>query len=185
VWIKGREKNLVSSAGVRWRPSGKFAKVSASQVTSCPNAAVTECPTAGIVIPILANQALWIRRYMASVVDSAGVGRLYAESGQFTVQVSPYGEVNSPIGYPALSEIAINSAGATQGVLISKTGVDFALFDDWIEFDDVNLNTTLALIGPLGVKLQTFYEIANITAGALNCTVGEAATWEIWEAALR
>lgn len=179
------------AAGKRWRFVAKGASNPSNNNTAIAAAvgARVAALSAGIKIPLLQNQALRIVRYFSSLHQVADTATLGLLGGEFTVQVTPYGLINGVIGYPAITELSVNLTGAvSSAAMITATGTNFSLVDDWIEYDDTLINTAFSLIQggvpPTPIQLQTGWECLNTTAVAQTIAVGEAATWEIWEATL-
>lgn len=157
--------------------------MSPSVATAVPASSRVTAFTHGIQITLRANQALWLRRYIASYVQALNDASLAAIGGEFMVQVAPFSLTSAPIVYPILQPLPIPLAGTTTGQLLTNVGLNFALLDDWIEFDDVPIGDPSGLSflpGPF--QLQTALHVINNVAVAKSVSAQEAATWEIWEA---
>lgn len=171
--------------GRPWRFLSKGSAVSAGIATNVPATPATAvCLSSGIQIKLLANQALWLKRYMSSIAQILNDRTLFVFAAEFAYQVAPFTLASSPIVYPASEMMAEASAGATTGQQVGAVGVNFALFDDWLEFDDILLTSPSSLL-PGPIQLQSAYQVFNTNAAIRTATVGEMANWEIWESILQ
>lgn len=170
--VKGVKRRL--SIG-RYRFVSKQTPPATSVTTAIAAGTVASAPSAGYKITIQPRQAIWIRRYITTVVDAAGgFNHLYACGGEFEYQKSPFTLAAGFIGYP-LIEMSINGAAGTPfGQVLTDTGVVFCLVDDWYEYDDTIGNPTV-------IQLQSFWKILNSTAGALSAIVAEQLTYDLYE----
>lgn len=161
-------------------------KVAEPSTTNTPIAigagAIATAASVGYKVQLQPRQGIWIRRYLSAITDAAGgAAHLWAVGGEGTIQKSPFGIANAIIGYPVMNELSIGGTATTFaspfGQVLSDTAVLFVLVDDWYEYDD-------ALGNPLILQLQTFWKVANSTAGALNVTVQEQLTYDLYEGSL-
>ncbi|SRR6266851_990706 len=180
---------MIAHGSKRPRPNRGWrflSKASQAAILTAPPVAIAAAtkvtvPSTGIQITLLARQAILIRRYISTIIQSGALNdRLFAIGGEFNLQKAPFGLGTGVVTYPLMEAIAVPQAlaitNAPIGQQLFNAGLDFALIDDWLEFDDS------AGDGNFGTfQLQANWEVFNMSAGVLNVVISDRATWEIYE----
>lgn len=172
--------------GVGPRPSfghyryvGKQVPPVTSVVNSIAATSVIQSPSVGYRITLRPRQAIWIRRYLVTITGAAS--GIFAIGGEFEYQNSPFTLASGFIAYPLLEALSINGAAGTPfGQQLTSVGTVFCLIDDWYEYDDASIGGVI----PLTIQLQSFWVCLNSTAAAINTTVAEQLTYDLYEGGL-
>ncbi len=165
----------------RYRFVGKVTPPPTSLSTNMvASGAVTTAPSAGFLVKLTVTQAIWIRRYLCTVVDGGGIAaRLFVLGGMAQYQRSPFGNVNAFVGYPLVAEMTIGATNVAiqtpEGQPLTDTGVAFTLLDDWYELDDTFPPY------PTTIQIQSLWKIYNVTAAVVPAIVGEELTYDLYD----
>ncbi len=163
-----------------YRFVAKSAIKSTSTTTAVGAGAAAIAPSAGIIIPIQPRQAIWIRRYSCTIVESAVFsGNMSAIGGAFEIQFGAFGNVNGIVNYPLMEAFDATRPASLAGAPISNVGLVFALVDEWFEYDDV---APEQLAGKF--QLQSLWVAQNVSAGAINVAVAEKVSYDLYDGQL-
>lgn len=152
-----------------------------SKVQAVAAGGVVMVSTTGILTKLQPGQALWVKAYSAGLSDPVTSNALvFFAPGTILAEKSPFGVANGLRGYqgyeiPELLQAALPGSG----VIPPAPGDIVTLIEDWYEANDYS-DVVSGGIGAAGIQLQTFWQVKNTSAGALNVNMTETLLGEIY-----